>query len=146
MAAPRLPADHAVMTTQSIAAPHSHHTGRRGYVRFIGHFVEMLIVMFAGMGILTAVLGMPHSSPIEIQALFMAATMTAPMVAWMLIRGHSRRGSAEMGAAMVVPLAVLFPMLWTGLIGSSSILDLQHLLMLPAMLGAMVYRRTEYGL
>ena len=87
--------------------------------------------MFAGMGILTAVLGMPHSSPIEIQALFMAATMTVPMVAWMLIRGHSRRGSAEMGAAMVVPLAVLFPMLWTGIIGSHAILDLQHLLMLP---------------
>lgn len=134
------------MTAHSIATPRSRHADRSGYLRFIGHFVEMLIVMFAGMGVLTAVLGMPHRSPIEVQALFMAATMTVPMVAWMVIRRHSRRTSAEMGAAMVAPLAILFPMLWAALISADAVLDLQHLLMLPAMLAAMVYRRTEYGL
>lgn len=51
-----------------------------------------------------------------------------------------------MGAAMVLPLAALFPMLWTGLLSADAVLDLQHLLMLPAMLGAMLYRRREYGL
>lgn len=146
MAEPASAADHPPMTAQPIAIPHSRHHGRGGALRFIGHFVEMLVVMFAGMGILTAVFGMPHSSPIEIQAAYMAATMTVPMVAWMLIRRHSRRASAEMGAAMVAPLAILLPMLWAGLLSADAVFDLQHVLMLPAMLGAMVYRRTEYGL
>lgn len=102
--------------------------------------------MLLGMGLLTAVLGMPHTSPIAVQALYMAGTMTVPMVAWMLIRGHSACAAAEMGAAMVVPLVALFPMLWAGLISGGALLDLQHVLMLPAMLGAMLHRRAEYGL
>ena len=152
MAARWSPDDDGAVNTQTIAAPHSgsdhssRHAGRRGWLRFIGHFAEMLVVMLLGMGVLTAVLGMPHSSPIEVQALFMAATMTVPMVGWMVIRGHSRRGTAEMAAAMVLPLAALFPMSWAGLISGDALLDLQHVLMVPAMLGAMLYRRTEYGL
>jgi flagellar biosynthetic protein FliP len=76
----------------------------------------------------------------------MAATMTVPMAGWMLFRGHSRRGTAEMAAAMVLPLAVLAPMLWAGLISGDALIDLQHVLMVPAMLGAMLARRDEYGL
>jgi flagellar biosynthetic protein FliP len=144
------------MNTQTIAVPqsantaastqHSGHAGRWGWLRFIGHFVEMMVVMLVGMGVLTAVLGMPHDSSIEVQALFMAATMTVPMVGWMLLRGHSRRGTAEMATAMVVPLVVLFPISWAGLISGDALLDLQHLLMVPAMLGAMLYRRADFGL
>jgi flagellar biosynthetic protein FliP len=144
------------MNSQTIAVPqsgsfaasthHSGHAGRRGWLIFIGHFVEMVVVMLLGMGVLTAVFGMPHQSSIEIQALYMAATMTVPMVGWMLIRGHSRRGTAEMGAAMVLPLVVLFPISWAGLISGDATLDLQHVLMIPAMLGAMFYRRADYGL
>ena len=43
-------------------------------------------------------------------------------------------------------VAVLFPMLSAGLTSDDRLLDLQHVLMLPAMLGAMLYRRSEYGL
>ena len=140
----------AIATTRSgnvSASPHSHgHAGRRGWLRFIGHFAEMVVVMLIGMGVLTAVLGMPHSSPIELQALYMAATMTVPMGGWMLIRGHSRRATAELAGAMVVPLAILFPMLWGGLVSGDALLDLQHVLMVPAMLGAMLFRLTEYSL
>ena len=138
-----------IAVQQSISAAsnrHSGHAGRRGWLRFIGHFVEMVVVMLVGMGVLTAVLGMPHASPVEVQALFMAATMTVPMAGWMLIRGHSRRGTAEMAAAMVLPLVVLFPISWAGLISGDATVDLQHLLMVPAMLGAMLYRRADYGL
>jgi hypothetical protein len=135
------------ITLPPSASPHSSgHAGLRGWLRFIGHFVEMVVVMLIGMGVLTAVLGMPHSSPIEVQAIYMAATMTLPMAGWMLIRGHSRRGTAEMAAAMILPVAALFPMLWAGLISGHALLDLQHVLMVPAMLGAMLYRRAEYGL
>lgn len=135
------------MTTQTMSttAP-VHHGHGRGWLRFIGHFAEMAVVMLLGMGVLSAVFGMPHTSAIEIQALYMAATMTAPMAGWMLVRGHSPRATAEMAAAMVVPLAVLFPILWAGIVSGDALLDLQHLLMLPAMLGAMLFRREEYGL
>lgn len=142
------------MTTTTIALPlpadgarpdsTSHHI-RRGWLTFAAHFVEMLIAMFVGMGVLTALLGMPHGSPIEVQALYMAATMTAPMVAWMLVRGHSRRASAEMAAAMIVPLAAIFPLQWAGIISGDTLIDLQHVLMIPTMLGAMLLRRAEYG-
>ena len=137
--------DDGAVNTQMIAAPHAGHAGYRGWLRFMAHYIEMLVIMFVGMGLLGAVIGMPHSSPIEIQALSMTATMTVPMVGWMLIRGHSRRGSLEMGAAMVVPLVALFPMLWAGMISADALFDLMHVAMLPAMLGAMLYRRTEYG-
>ena len=148
-------ADDAGMNADSIAlaiaaddarARGTHHHGSRGWLRFTAHFVEMVVVMFLGMGILTAVLGMPHDSPAEIQALYMAATMIGPMTGWMLIRGHSRRASAEMAAAMILPLAALMPLLWVAIISGDALIDLQHVLMIPAMLGAMVVRRSEYGL
>lgn len=122
------------------------HHGSRGWLRFTVHFVEMVVVMVLGMGILTAVLGMPHESGAEVQALYMAATMTGPMVGWMLVRGHSRRATAEMAAAMILPLAVLIPMHSVGIISGDALGDLQHVLMIPAMLCAMLVRRTEYGL
>jgi hypothetical protein len=133
------------MTTHTIATPHSGHAGHRGWLRFTAHYVEMLVVMFLGMGVLGAVFGTPHSSPIEVQALSMTVTMTVPMVGWMLFRGHSRRASAEMGLAMVVPLAVLLPLLWADLISADGLFDLMHIGMLPTMLAAMLFRGEEYG-
>lgn len=139
------------MNTQTIAiagadatsvAARAHHPR----LRFIGHFVEMVVVMFVGMTVLTMVLGMPHRSPIEGQALYMATTMVVPMAGWMRIRGHTRQGAAEMAAAMVLPLAVLLPAYWAGMISGDAVIDLQHVLMLPAMLGAMLVRRADYGL
>jgi hypothetical protein len=124
----------------------AHHPHRPGWLGFIGHFVEMVAVMLIGMGVLSAVFGMPRDSAIEIQALHMAATMTVPMAGWMLIRRHTPRATVEMSAAMVLPMAALFPLLWTGVISADALLDLQHVLMLPAMLGAMLFRREEYGL
>jgi flagellar biosynthetic protein FliP len=134
------------MNADPIAVAHSGHSGHRGWLGFAAHYVEMLVLMFAGMGLLGAVLGMPHSSPVEIQALYMTATMTLPMVGWMLIRGHSRRGAFEMAAAMGAPLALLLPMLWAGAVSADALLDLMHVGMLPTMLAAMLYRRADYGL
>lgn len=141
--------DHTVTTDASTAAqsPHGvHGGGRRRWLVFSLHVIEMLVVMFAGMGILGLVMGMPHDSPIAVQALWMTATMTVPMVGWMLFRGHSRRASLEMAAAMGSPLLVLLPALGARLTSADAILDLTHVAMLPTMLGAMLIRRTEYGL
>ena len=63
----------------------------------------------------------------------------------MLFRGHSRLATAEMGAAMLLPLVILFPLSWAGMISADALLDLMHVGMLPAMLGAMLMRRSEYG-
>lgn len=131
-------------TTRSAHAAHG--AGRPGWLSFGLHYVEMLVVMFAGMGILGLVLGMPHDASLEVQALWMTATMTVPMVAWMLFRGHTRRASVEMGAAMIVPVLALLPALWAGLLSADALFDLMHLAMLPTMLGAMLLRRSEYGL
>lgn len=135
--------------------PHAaHHGGRRGIVPFLGHFAEMFVAMMVGMPLfgmpmraLQAALLGPSSVGIpELRALGMAISMTVAMVAWMRIRRHSWRPSVEMGAAMIVPTIALFPLSWAGLIAARSLSGLEMALMLPAMLLAMLYRRSEYGL
>ena len=70
---------------------------------FARHYVEMLIAMFVGMG----VLGAPLALLTDIEApalrlLNMALTMTIGMVAWMRYRGHSWMPAAEMSALMLL--------------------------------------------
>jgi hypothetical protein len=121
--------------------------------KFAIHFAEMVAAMAVGMvalhplwmWILDAVgaawlMHNPYSG-----ALIMATNMTVAMSAWMRIRGHGRRSIAEMGAAMYVPFLVLFLPLALGLIGSSALMLWGHLLMLPAMAGAMLLRPHEYA-
>jgi len=123
----------------------AHHAGRRGWIPFLGHFAQMVVAMVLGM-MVGGMLGTSDVSGAELQALLMAASMTVPMVAWMRVRRHSWRTSAEMAAAMVVPAAALFPLLWSSYISGDTLIGLQHGLMLPSMLAAMLYRRSEYGL
>src|SRR5215203_5514486 len=74
---------------------------------FIRHYVEMVVVMFAGM----LVLGLPGEAALKaigsgtsvlrddapsLVFLGMAATMTVPMVAWMRYRGHRWQPTLEM--------------------------------------------------
>ena len=131
-----------------------HHGGSRGIGRFLGHFAEMFAAMMIGMPLfgmpLRALQGVvlgPSSIGIpELRALGMAVAMSVAMVAWMRFRGHSWRSSAEMAAAMVVPMVAFIPLLWMGIISGSTLVGLGHVLMLPAMLAVMLYRRSEYGL
>ena len=73
-------------------------------------------------------------------------SMTVAMVIWMRFRRHSSRATTEMAAAMVVPTVALFPLLWAGIISGGMLVGLGHVLMLPSMLAAMLYRRSDYGL
>jgi hypothetical protein len=123
-----------------------HHHGRRGLLPFLGHFAEMVVAMMAGMAAFGVLLDIPSSARTELYVILMAGSMTVPMVALMLLRRHSWRASAEMAAAMVVPPVTLFPLLWAGVIPGDAVVHLQHLLMLPSMLGLMLVRRAEYGL
>jgi len=101
--------------------------------------------MLVGMA-LGAFLGFYDVARTELLALSMALSMSAPMVGWMRLRRHSWRASNEMAAAMIVPAIALCPLLWWGLISDDTLIGLQHVLMLPAMLAVMVYRRTDFGL
>lgn len=142
------------MNSQSIAltpgglesSPHAgRHSRGRGWLAFLGHFGQMFVAMMLGMGIF-AVLPFRSRDLPELYALLMAVSMVVPMVAWMHFRGHARRASAEMAAAMVVPTLLLIPLVWLDVISGRMLIGLEHVLMLPAMLAAMLYRRSEYGL
>ena len=78
--------------------------------------------------------------------LVMAVTMTAPMVAWMRLRGHGWRPTAEMAAAMFVPTFAVIALLGASLVENlGTLMAVEHVAMLFAMLGAMLLRRDEYA-
>ncbi|HET9477038.1 MAG TPA: hypothetical protein VFP63_06090, partial [Dehalococcoidia bacterium] len=54
------------------------------------------------------------------------------------------RQITEMGAAMFVPLAVLMYPFWAGAISRGALMGGMHVLMIPAMVGVMLYRRDVY--
>ena len=114
--------------------------------RFFMHYVEMLVAMFAGMLVLwmpLVALGRPDAT--ELELLGMAFTMTVPMVAWMRYRGHGWAPAGEMTAAMFVPTFAAIGLLWAGLVEDGHApMMIQHVAMFPAMLVAMLLRRSEY--
>jgi hypothetical protein len=123
---------------------------------FVRHYVEMVVAMFLGMAILglpaLAALGFVGVSWSELQndapalLLFgMGATMTGPMVAWMRYRGHGWPACADMTAAMFIPTFGVIAVLWSGVVDDvGTLLDIEHLVMFPSMLVAMLLRRDEY--
>jgi hypothetical protein len=122
---------------------------------FVRHYVEMVIAMFLGM----AVLGLPAewalaalgTSTNELEAdapavmlLLMATIMTVPMVGWMRYRGHGWRPSAEMAASMYLPSFAAIGLLAADASTLTGAMVLEHAVMLPAMLVAMLLRLDEY--
>lgn len=119
------------------------------------HYVEMVVVMFAGM----IVLGIPaeaglkaigtstselHDDAPALVFLGMAATMTVPMVASLRYGGHTWRLCLEMAASMIIPTLAAIGLLWAELIGFGTLMMLEHVAMLAGMLIAMGLRPDEY--
>lgn len=76
----------------------------------------------------------------------MGVTMTVPMVAWMRYRGHGWAPSKEMAASMLLPTAGVIALLGAGLVEDiGALLTIEHMVMLPSMLVAMLLRRDEYS-
>ena len=117
----------------------------------IRHYVEMVIAMFVGMGVLAipadvvlGAIGIDGDDP-AVMLLSMATTMTVSMVGWMVYRGHGRRANAEMSASMFVPTFAVIGLLWAGLLTDLGVLMIiEHVAMLLAMLVAMGLRPEEY--
>lgn len=121
--------------------------------RFLLHLFEMLIAMQIGMSIFHLMLGLvriySNSRALEagtaLHAIAMTVFMTAPMVAWMLFRGHGWRHCAEMVAAMITPVALIGLLCQLGLDAYLPWLaGLSTPLMLLGMILAMLYRRDHY--
>ena len=124
---------------------------------FIRHYLEMVLAMFIGMGVLFTpalfALGAAGVSSAElhddapaVMLLGMGVTMTVPMVAWMRYRGHGWAATNEMAASMMIPTAGVIGLLGTGLVADfGALMTLEHVVMLPAMLVAMLHRREEYS-
>ena len=121
--------------------------------RFWLHFGEMLLAMFAGMAVLGGVVAgalalagssLSHASD-SVAATVMAFNMTVPMVGWMLYRGHPARRSAEMAGSMIVPTAIVVALHLLSVLPGSAVMAVQHVVMIPAMLGVMLWRYDHYA-
>ena len=123
---------------------------------FVRHYAEMVAAMLLGMLILglpgEAVLRALGSSSAQLSddapalaLLGMAVMMTVPMVAWMRHRRHGWRPNAEMAASMLLPTFAVIALLAGGIISDfMTLMSLEHVVMLPSMLVAMLLRRDEY--
>ena len=120
---------------------------------FALHFGEMLLAMVAGMvvlgGVVAAGLAVAGTSlsagPAWVSAAVMGFSMTVPMVWWMDRRGHDVRMNAEMAGSMIVPTILAIALSLAGAIAEDSVLLIQHVVMVPAMLGVMLWRYEHYA-
>jgi flagellar biosynthetic protein FliP len=117
---------------------------------FLRHYAEMVAAMFLGMAVLGYpvdwVMGRLGANSDAFMFLEMATTMTVPMVAWMMYRGHGRRANGEMSASMFVPTFAVIGALTTGLLTDIGVLMIiEHVAMLLAMAGVMLVRPEEYS-
>ena len=128
--------------------------GRSGSKRaFARHFGEMLVAMFLGMGVLgglaelgfAATGGSSSDLPGGVRVMLMGIYMTVPMVLWMMYRGHAAARNAEMALSMMVPTVAAAALAFAGMLGTGAALGIQHAVMVPAMLGVMLWRYEEYA-
>jgi hypothetical protein len=117
---------------------------------FVRHYVEMVIAMFVGMGVLGFPAALAMGALIDdtpaLMFLRMATTMTVGMVVWMRYRGHGWRANTEMAASMFVPTFGVIGLLWAGLLTNLGVLMIiEHVAMLLAMAGVMLMRPAEYS-
>jgi hypothetical protein len=119
-------------------------------LHFARHYVEMVIAMLAGMAVLGGGLAVLagedwKSDAPELYLLWMAFTMSVPMVAWMRHRGHGWAPALEMTAAMFAPTVAAIALLRAGTTDDiGTLMAIQHSAMFPLMLVAMLLRLDEY--
>ena len=116
----------------------------------------MFLAMMAGMMVLggldsgvlaafgTSVRHVRDSAP-EVFALVMALNMTVGMTLWMRIRRHSWAMCWEMAGAMFLPAMAALVLFWCSVIHTDAVGGVSMGAMVPAMLGVMLLRRTEYS-
>lgn len=126
-------------------------TGRVAQVTRLGwHYALMAAAMMMGMvplGIVLSALGHPNldtESP-EAYALAMTVSMLLPMVGWMRFLGHNWERTAEMSAAMTLPILVAAAGSSIGALPHSAAVSAMNIFMWLGMFGAMLVRWREYA-
>jgi len=121
---------------------------------FARHYVEMVVVMLVGMGLLALParwatgVAWPDVSADDPTLMLarMAATMTLPMIPWMRWRGHGWQPCLEMATAMIVPAIGVVALLEVGVVEAVWLLmTLEHVVMFIAMFIVMFARPHEYS-
>jgi hypothetical protein len=134
----------------NVSAGATRGTSKRAFAR---HFGEMVLAMFLGMlvlgGVAELVFAAAGSSLSDqsggTQVMVMGFNMTVPMVIWMSHRGHAAARNVEMALSMIVPSIAAAALAWAGVLESGAALGVQHGVMIPAMLGVMLWRYQEYS-
>ena len=140
-------------TTATVTGAASESRTRSPRRAFLLHVGEMLLAMALGMvvlgGAIEGVLQLAGSSltaaPAAVQAAVMAFDMTAPMVWWMHRRGHPKQHNVEMAGSMIAPSVFAILLHWIGIVSAGAVMAVQHELMIPAMLGVMLWRYDHYS-
>jgi hypothetical protein len=120
---------------------------------FVRHFGEMVLAMFLGMAVLGGLAqlvfavsgGSLSDQPGGLRVMLMGLSMTVPMVVWMSYRRHAGARNAEMAASMIVPTVAAAALAAAGALESGAALGVQHAVMIPAMLGVMLWRYEHYS-
>jgi hypothetical protein len=116
----------------------------RKSARFVGHYLEMVVAMVVGMIALDPLWPAEWLARTEVHAVVMATNMTVAMGLWMRVRRHSWPRILEMCAAMYLPFVALLVPYWMGALSAMGLMVAAHVIMLPLMLAAMLWRRSEY--
>jgi hypothetical protein len=140
-------------TTQQLPRVTTDAGAGRRRKRFALHVGEMMAAMGLGMLVLggaiaggLALVGTSLSAaPPALHAAVMAGTMTLPMAGWMRYRGHPLRDNVEMAASMIVPTVLVIGLYWAGAVASGAVVAVQHAVMIPAMVGLMLWRYDHYS-
>ena len=129
--------------------------GRRSRVgNFVLHYFEMCLPMCLGFVVGDLVYfwaaglfgySEPFSELPVLSVLVVTFSMTAPMTAWMLVRGMPRRAIVEMSATMPVLAILLLACGSLGLVPMGDLALLEHGLMMPVMLVPMLFRLELYA-
>jgi hypothetical protein len=123
--------------------------------RFLLHLAEMIAAMGVGMAVgmrvYVAITGL--SSTGQAYRLYpaqsvsaMALSMALPMAGWMLVRGHGRRNSAEMAAAMLLPAIPFVILCGLHVLMGETSASVYMAVSTLAMIGLMVCRRDVYSM
>jgi FtsH-binding integral membrane protein len=120
---------------------------------FARHFAEMLVAMLVGMGVLAGLASLTLAAagsslagqPDAFRVMVMGVAMTVPMVLWMRHRGHATSRNVEMAATMLVPSVVTAALVAADVLGLGAGFAVQHAVMVPAMLGVMLWRYDHYS-
>lgn len=126
----------------------------RPAARFVGHVLEMCVVMCVGGGLLSllffgtaALIGysdLKQTAP-EIAILAIAVALAASMVAWMRFRGMEWRPTLEMaGSTMVVGLLMIVAS-WLELASTTALIQMECGLACLAMIAVMLFRVPLYS-